>query len=226
MWPFGSSAEKRLRDALAEYETTKDLPLEVDVRGKTAVFRGEVELPAQRAVLQGVARGIRGIDEVDLDGVTVRQPDDAREVADPSALAKAVHARIQQRPELADDPLEVLQKGDTVVLRGAVGSAAERDAAVELARGTDGVRGVDAEALRVVADAKALAATNDRGEVVYEVTSGDTLSEIAQKYYGDGGRAAYMKIAEANGLDDPDLIRVGQKLVIPGTPDGPDRTLA
>ncbi len=49
----------------------------------------------------------------------------------------------------------------------------------------------------------------------YTVQSGDTLSEIAQKFYGDGSRDSYMKIAQANGLDNPDLIRVGQKLQIP-----------
>ena len=50
---------------------------------------------------------------------------------------------------------------------------------------------------------------------MYEVVSGDTLSKIAQKYYGKAG--AYMKIFEANRdvLTNPDLIKVGQKLKIP-----------
>ena len=49
----------------------------------------------------------------------------------------------------------------------------------------------------------------------HEVVSGDTLSKIARKYYGDPG--LYMKIFEANRdvLKDPDLIKVGQKLRIP-----------
>ncbi len=52
-------------------------------------------------------------------------------------------------------------------------------------------------------------------EKVYEVVSGDTLSKIAKKYYGDGNK--YMKIFEANKdqLEDPDKIKVGQKLRIP-----------
>ena len=47
------------------------------------------------------------------------------------------------------------------------------------------------------------------------VAAGDTLGHIAQKYYGKAG--AYMKIFEANRdiLDNPDLIKVGQKLKIP-----------
>jgi nucleoid-associated protein YgaU len=50
---------------------------------------------------------------------------------------------------------------------------------------------------------------------IHEVVSGDTLGAIAQKYYGKASQ--YMKIFEANRdiLDNPDLIKVGQKLKIP-----------
>jgi nucleoid-associated protein YgaU len=49
----------------------------------------------------------------------------------------------------------------------------------------------------------------------HEVKSGETLSKIAQRYYGDA--SLYPKIFEANKdtLKDPNLIRVGQKLRIP-----------
>jgi nucleoid-associated protein YgaU len=52
-------------------------------------------------------------------------------------------------------------------------------------------------------------------ERIYEVVAGDTLGAIAQRYYGQAGQ--YMKIFEANRdiLDNPDLIKVGQKLKIP-----------
>ena len=47
------------------------------------------------------------------------------------------------------------------------------------------------------------------------VKSGDTLWDLAQRYYGNGSQ--YMKIYEANRdkLDDPRLILPGQQLVIP-----------
>ena len=47
------------------------------------------------------------------------------------------------------------------------------------------------------------------------VVSGDTLSKIAQKYYGDA--SLYQQIFEANRdiLKDPNKIQVGQKLKIP-----------
>jgi nucleoid-associated protein YgaU len=49
----------------------------------------------------------------------------------------------------------------------------------------------------------------------YVVQSGDTLSAIAQRFYGDAN--AYMRIFESNRdkLDNPDLIQPGQELVIP-----------
>lgn len=52
-------------------------------------------------------------------------------------------------------------------------------------------------------------------ERYHMVAAGDTLGHIAQKYYGKAGQ--YMKIFEANRdiLDDPNLIKVGQKLKIP-----------
>lgn len=52
-------------------------------------------------------------------------------------------------------------------------------------------------------------------ERVYEVVSGDTLGGIAKKYYGNAN--AYMRIFEANRdiLDNPNLVKVGQKLSIP-----------
>jgi nucleoid-associated protein YgaU len=52
-------------------------------------------------------------------------------------------------------------------------------------------------------------------ERFYEVVAGDTLGAISQKYYGTASQ--YMKIFEANRdiLDNPDLIKVGQKLKIP-----------
>jgi nucleoid-associated protein YgaU len=54
------------------------------------------------------------------------------------------------------------------------------------------------------------------GEVsLYEVKPGDSLSALAQRFYGKA--SLYPKIFEANRdiLSNPDLIKVGQKLKIP-----------
>ncbi|KAA0074195.1 LysM peptidoglycan-binding domain-containing protein [Mycolicibacterium sp. P9-64] len=47
----------------------------------------------------------------------------------------------------------------------------------------------------------------------YTVVSGDTLWAISERYYGDGNR--YQEIANASGIDNPDLIHPGQVLTIP-----------
>jgi uncharacterized protein YeaO (DUF488 family) len=53
------------------------------------------------------------------------------------------------------------------------------------------------------------------GGQTYEVKSGDNLSKISKQFYGDSDE--YMRIFYANRdqLNDPDKIKVGQKLVIP-----------
>ncbi len=47
----------------------------------------------------------------------------------------------------------------------------------------------------------------------YTVVKGDSLWRIAEKMYGKG--AEFKKIAQANNIANPDLIRPGQELVIP-----------
>lgn len=49
------------------------------------------------------------------------------------------------------------------------------------------------------------------GETVYTVVAGDTLSGIASRY-----GTTYQKLAEYNGIANPNLIIVGQKIRIPG----------
>lgn len=54
--------------------------------------------------------------------------------------------------------------------------------------------------------------TTATGETVYTVVAGDTLIGIAKKY-----GTTYQKLAEYNGISNPSLISVGQKIKIPGT---------
>ena len=50
---------------------------------------------------------------------------------------------------------------------------------------------------------------------IYTVVAGDSLSKIAKRAYGDANQ--WRRIFEANRdqIENPDLIRVGQKLKIP-----------
>lgn len=50
-------------------------------------------------------------------------------------------------------------------------------------------------------------------EQAYTIQSGDNLSHIARRFYADAGQ--YTEIASANGIDNPNLIRVGQEIKLP-----------
>lgn len=54
--------------------------------------------------------------------------------------------------------------------------------------------------------------TTETTETVYTVVKGDTLSGIAKKY-----GTTYQKLAAYNGISNPNIISVGQKIKIPGT---------
>ncbi|MGH2754228.1 MAG: LysM peptidoglycan-binding domain-containing protein [Actinomycetota bacterium] len=58
--------------------------------------------------------------------------------------------------------------------------------------------------------------SGDAAAQTYTVKSGDTLSIIAEKFYGDASLDDFL--AEANGIADPTQISVGQEITIPEEP--------
>jgi nucleoid-associated protein YgaU len=78
----------------------------------------------------------------------------------------------------------------------------------------DKIKAVDAKYADLTADIT-INSSLSVPEKIHEVVSGDTLSKIAKKHYGDASK--YMKIFNANKdqLKDPDKIKPGQKLKIP-----------
>ena len=243
MWPFGKSAKARLEEALADQKLTSELDLDVEVRRKVAYVSGEVPNDRYLNLVRAMASGINGLDDVDVSGLKPRvtvtpggAAQGAQADADPaeeqvsaaearSGMVQDVLSKIRSDATLAKNPIDVVAKGDTLILRGAIDSEAARARAAEVASAAAGGADVDTRGLQVVEHASDLNVTDDDGDVVYTVESGDTLSAIALHYYGSAGRSSYMKIAEANDLDDPNKIYVGQKLKIPGTADGPDAVL-
>lgn len=167
--------------------------------------------PAQPAPAQPAAQAARPAQAAPQSDV----PGGFDAIENSSALAKAAYHAIRQHPQLQNDPIDVLQSGQTVILRGAVDSDAEKQAAEALARAVPGVTAVDASGLRVLQGVRELAAgRNEAGEVVYTVKPGDTLSQIAHRYYGD--MMKYHDLARHNGISNPDRIEVGQQIRIPG----------
>ncbi len=229
MWPFGKSAKQRLEEALKKYPALSRYDIRSRVEKGTAVFEGEVPREAVVRLLKVVADGINGIKAVDVSRVVIRSEAAATEDAGEDevvALATTVLNKLKSDPDLAANPIDILQDGDRIIIRGAVDSDAEVEKAKRLAASVPGVRDVDVSGLMVITGAAMLNVTDDDGDVVYTVKPGDTLSKIALHYYGSAAPGAYMKIANANNIEDPNKIYVGQKLKIPGTVAGPDKELA
>lgn len=229
MWPFGKSIADRVKDAIKEQSRLAALDLNVAERGGVVSISGEVPHQGFINATRITAEGVNGVKSVDVSGMIAQQDtttqqasaqtsvseDEIKEIEDRSRIAKDVHKAIKNNAELKDDPIDVLQSGSSIVLRGVVDNDHELRLAEKLANDVDGVTGVDVSGLRVHEGAKELAAeqNEETGDTVYTVKSGDTLGAIAQRYYGDASQ--YMKIANYNNIDNPDLIQVGQKLKIP-----------
>jgi nucleoid-associated protein YgaU len=241
MWPFGKSIADRVRDNLDKDAVMSNFGLDVSERGGVVSFSGNVPNARFVDLLSMFTTGIHGVHSVDTSGVsypaqnveTTSSPESEpiepeveaqiQAVINSSALAKAVHRAIRNNGELKDDPIDVLQSGDGVVLRGAVDSQHEYNLAVQIAQGVPGVNSVDDTDLKVEENAKVKAkaevAAAGGGAPVnipdewHIVAPGETLSGIAQEYYGDAGK--YKDLARANNIMNPDKIRVGQKIQIP-----------
>lgn len=93
------------------------------------------------------------------------------------------------------------QEGDKLLIRGVVPSDYAKN---EL---WDVIKGIDASVSDAIID------VNVQSGLTYKVVSGDTLSKIAKRFYGDAGH--YHAIAKASGIDNPDRIEVGQEITLP-----------
>ncbi len=125
----------------------------------------------------------------------------------------------ENNPGIKD--LDVKFEDGVVTLCGDCESPEAMQKAVLMAGNVAGVKSVDGSELQLPRKADAPDApvsvedaANENVEY-YEIQSGDTLSKIAKRVYGDA--MAYKKIFEANRevIEDPDKIFVGQKIRLP-----------
>jgi nucleoid-associated protein YgaU len=111
-----------------------------------------------------------------------------------------------------------LQEGDKLNFRGTVASEDEKNQIWNAIKTVpDWQKDINAD-IRVVPRAQPVGTSGGAATAAttYTVKSGDTLSKIAKEHLGDAN--AYMKIFNANQdqLSDPDKIKPGQVLKIPG----------
>ncbi|MEK7832888.1 MAG: LysM peptidoglycan-binding domain-containing protein [Acidobacteriota bacterium] len=92
-------------------------------------------------------------------------------------------------------------EGDKLLIRGTVPAEHGKNALWEV------IKGIDANVSDAIID------INVQSGSSYTVVSGDTLSKIAKRFYGDANH--YHAIAQASGIDNPDKINVGQVITLP-----------
>ncbi len=92
--------------------------------------------------------------------------------------------------------------GEQLVLTATVVSEASKD------RVWDSIKSVDPSFADLKHNIQVVPGTQ-----TYTVQPGDNLSKISKYFYGNPNK--YMDVAKANGLSDPDKIKVGQQLTIP-----------
>ncbi len=127
------------------------------------------------------------------------------ELGDDVTLSKKISERIATHGVKVKD-LQVAVKGEQVYLKGTPGTIEDREKALLIAGNVRGISKVNDD----------FVIKGDTGKTrFYAVVSGDTLSGISKKMYGDANK--YMKVFEANKpmLSDPDKIYPGQVLRIP-----------
>ncbi len=131
-----------------------------------------------------------------------------QENADANERAEAIRREIKRLGLPGDITVEV--EGSQVKVGGNVPDEATRQKLTMIVGNVRHIESVDDSALAGGAQGQ------QQQLQTYEVQSGDTLSAIAKKQYGDAG--AYNRIFQANQpmLKDPDEIYPGQVLIIPG----------
>jgi nucleoid-associated protein YgaU len=138
-----------------------------------------------------------------------------KELAEQRAAGRERHIAAKIVEQIRDygfqvSDLSVRVDDEVVTVKGTVPNQDEREKIVLAAGNNQGIARVD-DQLAVSGTAGAGAG----GGRFHTVESGDTLSKISKKYYGDANQ--YNKIFEANRpmLSDPDKIYPGQVLRIP-----------
>ncbi len=126
--------------------------------------------------------------------------------ATPADLANRAATALAAEPELDGTNLEVAVRGDAARLSGEVVSHKQLRSAEQTLMGAEGIRTVDIEGVSVLARTEG---------TTHTVAKGDTLSHIANSYYGDSTQAKRILRANRGTLKSAASLSIGQVLKIP-----------
>jgi hyperosmotically inducible protein len=137
-----------IKTKLAADDEVKAYQIDVDTKDKVVTLNGTVDTPSARTRANEIARGQKGVSDV-VDNINVTaagpapmNPDGSPMISD-AALTAAVKTKLLADPAVSGLRIDVDSHEGVVTLKGEVRSQEEKDAAVQVARGTSGVRQVD-----------------------------------------------------------------------------------
>ena len=145
----------------------------------------------------------------------------AAPAVDPNTLKSNEIARTVIGAGVKPDGFRVEFRNGTATVRGTLKSEGDRQKVLSAVRGVGGVTSVtDSLTMGGGGTSSGGLSTSGAGGRSYTVKSGDSLSAIAKREYGDAGE--WRRIFEANRdqIKDPDLIHPGQELKIPAREGG------
>jgi nucleoid-associated protein YgaU len=123
-----------------------------------------------------------------------------------AAVADRAAAALSEAPGLDGTTLQVRVRQGSAIVSGDVLVASQKTIAVNALQAVSGISTVDARGIAVLARTKG---------TEHVVESGDNLSVIARKYYGDASLSGKIQKANAATLGGGNALKIGMKLVIP-----------
>ena len=130
--------------------------------------------------------------------------------------AEAIKEEIESSfSELPVDGLTVGVEGDRVNLAGVAQNYPTREKVILIAGNVEGIAQVDADQLVTMEQISEENVREIPEEIFYSIAKGDTLWEIADKFYDDGSKYTHIVDANIEVIKNADLIYPGQMIRIP-----------
>jgi hyperosmotically inducible periplasmic protein len=141
----------KIKTSMAADSTVKASEIQVATDHKVVILTGNLNSQAEKDRALEIARSTSGVTNV-VDMLSVRTSVDSGDAPDPdrslgehvddAVITAAVKTRLLDDPQVKGLKIDVDTREGVVFLTGSVRSQAEGDRAVEVARGTDHVKGV------------------------------------------------------------------------------------
>jgi len=197
-----------------------DLIAANDVPNPNLIFPGQVITIPDTEVTHVVARGETLAEIAGMYGISILNLVRENNISNPNVIliGQRIQVSASSSSDIGDDAGEsggparsgrshVVRRGESLASIASQYSGVSAD---DIARANGILHGTIYTGTRLYLDGPGEVAKGSAGEINYEVQSGDRLGDIAAKY-----GLLVSKLANLNGISNPNLIRRGQNLVIP-----------